>query len=612
MDCDELDRVLFSHPIYDAEPTGSDPFWYRGSLNTGYQFRLGPRDPDKPQPSCRIDLDESGDYDPSARRRKQLLPPVSKRERAPPQTSESEEPLQKKPRPLSWQNGRFNGLSLPVTLTLVSERGRALLESMGDGANHWPLDDQSSSSGSHDSISWSDSTASSFSSLSACDEEPYMLRRRERANGDRHSVQEDDDFDLSRVTLGHPAARGCIPCLKLRLPCTLLQEGAKYPCQNCVEDDCDCELVLPPHKKRSCEGCRRRRLRCSYIEPGSDHDRACRTCSNIGVHCIAGPASGRMRIGPSLDQLNPGLASDVMKSRPFVSCTQCRQAKKKCSLRNYHMAGPCSRCEADETTCTFEPLPRPSLQTKCLQLEAEKSAAEDLSTEEQPDPASTSHSDPGPDPIAVEQQSPTDLKAITTRLPQPVLFNQEPPESCSWCVDPLHGLLGLGIVHPLVHDTPSGYIELSGGHIAEGYLPSRMCVTCTLDRFRIVGCEGHEMHKLDEDAETNRLHAEDALESFVAGQADWEWCCICPRPAVYGCGRPTEGFDDEEAVIGCGLRLCEKCAETITSECEGDLETLVAMKMSEAEGREDHESIVRADADLLTRNGELLRRAALL
>ncbi|KAI4090746.1 MAG: hypothetical protein LQ344_004526 [Seirophora lacunosa] len=402
MDCDELDRVLFSHPIYDAEPTGSDPFWYRGSLNTGYQFRLGPRDPDKPQPSCRIDLDESGDYDPSARRRKQLLPPVSKRERAPPQTSESEEPLQKKPRPLSWQNGRFNGLSLPVTLTLVSERGRALLENRSSAVLN-------------------------------------VVKQRKSA---RYGI------------------------------------------------------------------------------------------TTWQAHAVA--------------------------------------------------------------------------------LEAEKSAAEDLSTEEQPDPASTSHSDPGPDPIAVEQQSPTDLKAITTRLPQPVLFNQEPPESCSWCVDPLHGLLGLGIVHPLVHDTPSGYIELSGGHIAEGYLPSRMCVTCTLDRFRIVGCEGHEMHKLDEDAETNRLHAEDALESFVAGQADWEWCCICPRPAVYGCGRPTEGFDDEEAVIGCGLRLCEKCAETITSECEGDLETLVAMKMSEAEGREDHESIVRADADLLTRNGELLRRAALL
>ncbi|KAL9012288.1 MAG: hypothetical protein Q9173_002944 [Seirophora scorigena] len=431
MDCEELDRVLFSHPIYDAEPTGSDPFWYRGSLNTGYEFRLGPRDPDKPQPSCRIDLDESGDYNPSARRRKQILPLVSKRERPPPQTDESEEPLQKKPRPLSWQNGRFNGLSLPVTLTLTSERGRALLESMGDGANHWPLDDQSSSSGSHDSIFWSDSAASSLSSLSTCDEEPYMLRRRERANGDRHP---------------------------------------------------------------------------------------------------------------------------------------------------------------------------------CLQLEAEEISAEDPSTEEQPDPASTSHSDP----LAVEQQSPTDLKAITTRLPQPVLFNHDPPESCSWCTAPLHGLLGLGIVHPLVHDTPSGYIEVSGGHIAEGYLPSRMCVTCTLDRFRIVGCEGHEMHKLDEDAETNRLHAEDAIESFVAGQADWEWCCICPRPAVYGCGTPMEGFDDEEAITGCGLRLCEKCAETMKSDCEGDLETLVAMKMSEAEGREDHESILRADADLFTRNGELLRRAALL
>ncbi|KAL9016287.1 MAG: hypothetical protein Q9185_006361 [Variospora sp. 1 TL-2023] len=212
----------------------------------------------------------------------------------------------------------------------------------------------------------------------------------------------------------------------------------------------------------------------------------------------------------------------------------------------------------------------------------------------------------------MEQAASANLKTITTRLSYPILFNHEPVESCSWCINPLHGLLGLGTVHPLVRDTPSGYIEVSGGHAAEGYLPSRMCVSCTLDRFRIVGCEDHEIHKLEEGVGPSILDAEDAIELSMAGQADWEWCCICPCPAAYGCKRPMEGLNDEEAEIGCGLRLCESCAETMRSECQGDLDMLVAMKMSEAEGREEYEFMIRADADLLTRSGELLRRAAFL
>lgn len=102
----------------------------------------------------------------------------------------------------------------------------------------------------------------------------------------------------------------------------------------------------------------------------------------------------------------------------------------------------------------------------------------------------------------------------------------------------------------------------------------------------------------------------EALLPGMAGDVEWEWCSVCPNPAMYGCGRPSDGIDGEEAEVGCGLRLCEYCAVVLASECQGDLEALIVMKMTEAEGEgeDGNDLAVRADADLLLRNGELLRR----
>ncbi|KAI4124235.1 MAG: hypothetical protein LQ338_004914 [Usnochroma carphineum] len=604
MNFDELEQVSFHHPIYDADLTDPDPYWYRESLNTGYEFRLGPRDPDKPQPSCRIDLDESGDYDPSGKHAQQGIPVKRKRETLP-QVDDNGEPIQRKPRPWSWQNGRFNGLSLPVTLRLSTERGLALLDRLGNGTDHWPLDDQSSSSSSQDPTFWSGSAQSSSSSLPVYDEEPHMLRRRDRVERDQyHQGDVDDDWDITNVTLGHPAARGCIPCLKLRLPCALLQEEATYPCQDCIEDDCDCELVLEPSVKRSCEGCRRRRIRCSYLDSDSDHKQACRTCFCIGVKCIAGPASGRTRTGPSLDQLALYNPTGLTKSRLFVTCTQCRQAKQWCSLTK-DRDGPCNRCIANDIPCTFEALPK-SIKAAHLYLRNHQKALQAQSSiiQQELNPALSGSSNP----------SATQTGTMTTRLPHPIQFNHEPHESCSWCLDLLHGLLGYGTVHPLVRDTPSGYIEISGGHRSQGYLPSRMCVSCTLDRFQILGCEAHELQTL-EGVNSEGFDPEVVMEALMAGtvsDVEWEWCCVCPNPAVFRCGRAMEGFDGEDGEAGCGLRLCEECAITMAMESGGDLEGLIEKKMKEAEGEEGLEYTVRADAEFLLRKGELLRRAALV
>ncbi len=57
---------------------------------------------------------------------------------------------------------------------------------------------------------------------------------------------------LEEITLGHPEARGCKGCFELRHRCPLLDEGSRYPCNICVEDGLDCELVMESTEKRGC------------------------------------------------------------------------------------------------------------------------------------------------------------------------------------------------------------------------------------------------------------------------------------------------------------------------------------------------------------------------
>lgn len=58
--------------------------------------------------------------------------------------------------------------------------------------------------------------------------------------------------------------------------------------------------------------------------------------------------------------------------------------------------------------------------------------------------------------------------------------------------------------------------------------------------------------------------------------------------------------------VGCGLKMCEGCTG-LMAECGGDLEEVVGRKMEEGV-RDGNEFCVRADAEFLTRGGELIRR----
>ncbi|KAL8856359.1 MAG: hypothetical protein Q9178_007050 [Gyalolechia marmorata] len=551
IDFDELEKASASlqHSFYDADQFDSNPFWFRESLNTGYEFRLGPRDPQLPQPSCRIDQDESGDFDPSGRPQT-LVPLKRKRELALPQLNG--EPAPRKPRQATWQFGRFNGLSLPVTLKLASSRGLHLLAA---GTDNWPADDEPESSASTYSHDSSFTRVTSNTSLESYNE-PYEFRPRDKACYDERDQPDlDDEIDFSKITLGHPAARGC-------------------------------------------------------------------------------PATGRTRTGPSLGYVGPTKPlkqlSRIPLGRRFVNCTQCRRAKKWCSLRA-GQEGPCNRCKISDISCTFESLrSRPDKGKSSVdivptqeQLLVNTSTKDKHSVFEDTLNVSCDDNRPVLDNLFANEIPQLITKQITTRLAHPITFNFTPshPEDtphCHWCTDILHGLLGLGTLTVTVialttntgHESSTGYTELDGGHTCLGHLPSRMCPSCTLERFAIIACETHDLSLLSTVPST--AIDQDRIMEVLSdrGKATWEWCSICPSPALYECCRPSSlwladaGEDLEN--VGCGLRLCEDCAILLT-EYAGNLEEAVWRKMEEATV-EGNEFAVRADAEFLTRGGELLRQ----
>jgi hypothetical protein len=79
--------------------------------------------------------------------------------------------------------------------------------------------------------------------------------RRERLKTISRGQELDGNIEyraLEEITLGHPEARGCKGCFEIGQRCPLLDEGSRYPCDICVEDGYDCELILEPAKKRGC------------------------------------------------------------------------------------------------------------------------------------------------------------------------------------------------------------------------------------------------------------------------------------------------------------------------------------------------------------------------
>lgn len=604
---DDRSPQIFEVPTWDTFPINNLSQASGEPLPSKYDLRVTARNSVKAVLCTWIDQDATTTYDPKSKYDPGLLDAPAehslrrKRER-PQRSDENLDNATKVPKTTTWQRGRLEGKRLAVTLRLTSARGKAALEAYGASLDNWPDSALRPEQDDSSWVSWWNSGCEPFTDSVSLTSTNYGLRKRTRLGSpDLTNLDDSESCSIADLTVGHPAARGCKACFALRHRCPLLNEGVKYPCNLCTEDDIDCELIIQPERKRVCEHCSRKRIVCSYREDGSDHKSPCRNCNNKGINCIAGPASGRTRTGPSLDSPYPGLVAAPQK-RTFASCTQCRQAKKWCSLTGKRKEVPCGCCRKNNQLCTFEPLK--IVPTKPQQIK-----------ETQPE---------GPKPIAVSSAKTAKVitgstQVITTKLAHPIAFNYQCDEKestpCHWCDDAVYGLLGLGEVSVTVvdHDDGLGFIEMSGGHTNAGYPASRMCAMCTLGRIMITACRVHEIEAIDDmDPESFDYDSiTDWMMPGMAACAPFAWCAVCPAPAFFACGKdhdPEVGEMDCEGFgrnKGCGLTLCESCAEALVNEHDGNLEVLIdSMKKMNGEGGFG----LRADVDLLHSNGELLRR----
>ena len=573
-----------------------------------YDFRLGPRDPSKVLTLTWVDQDATATYDPKEKRDPWLNAPVNcilrpKRPRVE-RAFNYLEYKAKRPRLVTWQRGRIEGRRKVITFVFTSDHGKAILRAFGAKLDNWPGIAFTLPNGDPDWEAW-------WNSHEPVPESEFRLpgtyHLRDRAALVPLYRDDDDDFGLENVTLGHPAARGCKACFQLGCPCPLLDEGSRYPCALCIEDEIECELIIEPQVKARCNSCSSKKIVCPFGSDGGQRG-PCKPCQDASVPCIAGPKSGRTRMGPSLDAEYVSDAN-LKLGRSFVSCTECRQPTKWCSLENKRERPPCKTCRLSNSACTFEPLNSRAVTRKHRRREISP----------KPAPSTKSTTLKRTSSKAYGQSS---LKTIITKLAHPIYFNYRAKESeipaCHWCDDLVYGLLGLGEVRVEVIDKgdKKGYIEVFGGHRSQGHLPSRMCYSCTLERAVISACGVHELEPIvNMDPED---FAYDIIMEFMmpgmAASAPFRWCSVCPSPAFFRCCKKMDAeMVDEEGCEGmgggngCGLLLCEYCAVTLVGEHDGHLDALIdAMSIDKAnEGYG-----LRADVDFLHPAGELVRRVA--
>ena len=557
------------------------------SLRSKYDLRVAVREKNSVITTY-LDQDESGTFDPACKKPPESIPIIRKKR-------ERKEPVDgltpKKSKSNTWQGGRWAGRSLSVVFNFTSEHARAALESFGSSFDNWPQRLPDSDTTYDSPADWPESHAPS-----------YGLRDRSRCGpSDSAHATGDDELRLEDITLGYPAYRGCKACFEWGFRCPLLDEGSRYPCSECTAANADCELIAEPAVKRTCEACRTRRQQCSYRDKGGDHAKPCQQCADTSRKCVAGPASGRTRTGPSLDQ---GYAQrQRLQSRmPKGKCSQCLQGKNRCSYRDHKKQAERIHYGNEDTLCTVG-----SLDLDTITSDKEKGKKCEIRSRKQSEPA---------DAAPTESSKP---RTITTKLAHPIQFNYAYDDDdgiapCHWCEDAIYGILGLGEVEVEVIDSGDGhgYTEVANGH-TETYGHSRMCVFCTTDRLKITACQNHEM-QLIEGMNPETFDYQAVMEWMMPGmasQAPFAWCSICPNPDFFCCStNPDIDMDGQEDLYlgeqkGCGLLLCEVCAVGLVNEHEGKLENLID---GLGNGGGDGGFGIRADADFLHPDGELLRR----
>lgn len=575
-----------------------------------YELRSAPRDGTVTFNTTWLDRDDSGNYDPAEARKRSALKRKKKtctKTLQDGHTEDDDDPRRPNASCLSWLAARQKGESLVVTLALGSESGRALLASIPD---NWPEEDCNVLDERH---------IHTFLGPEGISSRSHLLRSRNDPAPSEEAVLSSalrDPAGIEEDLTGHPDARGCVACRRLQVRCPLLDDDSTWPCRHCVEDDCDCELISTPDKKRTCEQCKRRRVPCSYCDDG-DPALPCQQCSASHSRYVAGPATGARRTRISLD-VDHSKRPAPQHKKP-ASCHACREAKIQCSLVATGAVAPCISCVEDGLDCTLRK-PYTSRKGKEPVGGVERfDAGQQHEPEYDPECGTRRETHDADASVVIDSNS--TMIDINTSFCHPISFNYDdsarPDRPCHWCESVAYGAFGLGCRDVTVlRNDGLRYTEIINGHAGDGNDPSRMCIACTQARARVCLCSAHELHAVERAARASAADGAAALERLARNRplpAD-TWCAVCPAPALYACrapqadgvwGQPVgRGSPEAEAGAGCGLALCERCAVALCRECGGDLQRLLRSTVA---GSEVGRGTVRADAEFLLEDGLLVR-----
>ncbi|KAK7525073.1 uncharacterized protein IWZ02DRAFT_376165 [Phyllosticta citriasiana] len=440
----------------------------------------------------------------------------------------------------------------------------------------------------------------------------------------------------------HPAARGCVRCREVGEVCDLRKPGAVWPCVQCLTEykDVDghvpCELLTPPERKQECETCQDHGLECSYgVEEGEDvqedHSGPCRQCAASGERCIAGPHKDAIRIRATY---TPPPDVRYIKYRAFVTCTECRRARRHCSLRKKEDDPPCDSCLDAGIECTFERLPSAaklasrsghatqSPSKNRPECEHDPSAKHDamdvddhfIETGLEHDWKGSTEAATSADVPKIEMEDVHGNKGYVERLftafAHPIQFSLN-RDGCNFCKSLSYGQYGIGWrkAEVIAWSNQCGYTELEGGHRGEGVEAAFMCRRCVVERFQIASCNSIGFHRANDFQRLWPVSISSAKKE-MAMAAQWnrlvngqpsssdKWCSICVAPASFECCRsPQPGRP------GCALQLCDGCYHELMACGRGGLQQFLEQKLRSEKAM----AHARADACFLFRDSILCK-----
>ncbi|PYH74724.1 putative C6 finger domain protein [Aspergillus vadensis CBS 113365] len=319
-------------------------------------------------------------------------------------------------------------------------------------------------------------------------------------------------------------------------------------------------------------------------------------------------------------------------SIPSSACKPCIEKGRSCSITSTHLLNdqepdtgtmkyPCEQCIQDTIIC--EPMPTQPIPTV-------------------PNPYTSPSTTPPPETHPSIIQT---ITTITTSLTHPITLTPT-SQTCSFCPSLPYSLFGqyqpprtISVLPILPRGNKLGdYMELHPQLSTTTSIITRICVTCALERLRIMLCGTHTptlstsslapssessstseskstsqsissptTHKIlplkgydpnTFDFETAYKNLASSSSSFLSSACSLQptttttttnpWCSLCPHPAFYGCARLQsrdvylEEITEPQAMgVGCGLLLCERC-EVLMRMFKGRVEDVVRRNEEDA------------------------------